>query len=126
MTNLDVEHITGRTEHTLAFRCARTVQVMMTARGRRLVVRGNASGSPASKNDGTPVSPSRWMPPHGRRAGDTGRVDKESFGRRTRTATLTTARSDRRCVARVKSGAETNIMASRLAAIHLGGGARVQ
>ena len=111
---------------TLAFRCEHPVQMMMTGRGRRLVVRRNSSGFPALKNDGTPVNPSRWMPQHRLRAGDVVRIDKEGFGRRTRIATLTTARSDGRCVGRLKSGAKINIMASRLALIHHGCGAYVQ
>ena len=111
---------------TLAFRCAHPVHVMTTGRGRRLVVRRNASGFPALKNDGTPVNPNRWMPPHGFRAGDVVRIDKEGFGRRRRIATLTTARSDGRCVAGLKSGAKINVMASRLALIHHGCGAHVQ
>ena len=41
-------------------------------------------------------------------------------------STLTTARSDGRCVAQLKSGAKINIMASRLALIHHGCGAHVQ
>ena len=66
------------------------------------------------------------MPPHGLRADDGGRIDKEGFGRRKRIATLTTARPDGRRVARLKSGAKINIMASRLALIHHGCRAHVQ
>ena len=73
---------------TLTFRGTRPVDVVMTGRERRLVVRRNASGFPAPKNDGTPLNPSRRVPPHGLRAGDSARIDKEGFGRRRRGAHL--------------------------------------
>ena len=110
----------------LAFRCERTVRMLMTGRGRRLVVRRNKSGFPALKDDGTLANPSRWTPPHGFRAGDIVRIEKEGFGRRRRIATLTTARTDGRCVGRLRSGNKINIMASRLALIHHGCGAYMQ
>ena len=66
------------------------------------------------------------MPPHGVRAGDVVRIDKEGFGRRRRIAILTTRPPDGRCAARLKCKAKINIMASRLALIHHGCGTHVQ
>ena len=111
---------------TLALRCERPVAVKMTGRGRRLVVRRNASGFPALKKNGTPVSGHRGKPPHGLRAGDTVRIDRADFGQRRRIATLTTARHDGRCVAVLRSGEKINIMASRLALVHHGCGAYIR
>ena len=111
---------------TLVFRCQRPVSVKMTGRGRRLVVRRNASGFPALNKNGTPVTGHRSRPPHGFRAGDTVRIDRADFGRRRRIATLTSARHDGRCVAVLRSGEKINIMASRLALVHHGCGALVR
>ena len=49
-----------------------------------------------------------------------------SFGRRQRTATLTTTGWDGRCVVALRSGERRNIMVSRLTIIHRGLGARIQ
>ena len=109
----------------VAYRCAAPVRIEMTGCGRRLVVRRNGAGFPALKKDGTPIAGHRHGAPHGVRAGDVVRVDKPEFGRRRRTAVVTTARYDGRCKIRLRSGKEVNIMASRLAIIHRGCGARV-
>ena len=66
------------------------------------------------------------MPPHGRRAGDAGRIDKENFGGPRWIAVVTTARSDQRCVPRLESAAKIDITASRLALIHHVCGPHVQ
>ena len=106
--------------------CGQPISITMTGRGSRLVVRKNASGFPLLKNDGNIVASHRSMPPHGLRAGDVVRIDRPSFGARQRTVTLTTARWDGRCVVALRSGQPHNIMASRLAIIHRGLGARIQ
>ena len=111
---------------TLAPRCAAPARIAMTGRGRRLVVRRNASGFRALKADGGPVRRHRPRPPYGLRAGDVVRIDAPGFGRRRRIAVLSTARFDGRCVAQLRSGAKVNIMASRLALIHHTCGARSQ
>ena len=111
---------------SLAFRCQHPVSVKMTGRGRRLIVRRNASGFPALNKNGTPVTGHRGTPPHGLRAGDTVRIERTDLGQRRRIATLTTARHDGRCVALLRSGNKVNIMASRLTLIHHGCGALVR
>ena len=108
------------------WRCGQALAIIMTGRGSRLVIRRNSSGFRRLKNDGNVVAAHRSMPPHGFRAGDVVHIDKPSFGVRRRTATLTTARWDGRCVVELGSGKRHNIMASRLAIIHRGLGARVQ
>ena len=108
------------------WRCGHPLSITMTGRGSRLVIRRNASGFPRLKKDGSVVAGHRSMPPHGFRAGDVVRIDKPGFGVRRRTATLTTARWDGRCVVALRSGERHNIMASRLTIIHRGLGARIQ
>ena len=94
-------------------------RVRATERGRRRRVgRKNAAGFHTLKNNGTPVSPSQWIPPHGLRAGNAVRIDKEGFGHDERVAVLATARSDERCANPVKSRTQINVMASQLALIH--------
>ena len=57
---------------------------------------------------------------------DTVRIDKEGFGRRRRTAVLTTARHDGRLKAQIRNGQSINVMASKVTRIHRTLEARVQ
>ena len=106
--------------------CERTLAITMTGRGRRAVVQHNASGFPRLTKDGTIVQSFRETPPHGFRAGDMVRIDKEGVGRRQRIGTLRTARHDGRCTVETHNGTKLNVMGSTLTLIHRGCGARVQ
>ena len=111
---------------TVKWTCGLPKLIEMTGRGRRLVVKRNASGFPRLKRDGTVVAGHRATPPHGFRAGDTVRINKDGFGVRQRTALLTTARWDGRCVAELGNGKRINLTASALTLIHHGCGAHIR
>ena len=117
---------TAAKEQPFVFRCKRHLTLKMTGRGRRLVVKRDHHGMPRRRNDGTSCAAHRRTPPHGFRAGDTVRIDKEGFGRRRRTAVLTTARHDGRLKAQIRNGQSINVMASKVTRIHRTLGARVQ
>ena len=117
---------TAAKEQPFVFRCKRHLTLKMTGRGRRLVVKRDHHGMPRRRNDGTSYAAHRRTPPHGFRAGDTVRIDKEGFGRRRRTAVLTTARHDGRLKAQIRNGQSINVMASKVTRIHRTLGARVQ
>ena len=104
----------------------RALTITMTGRGRRAVVKHNASGFPRLNQDGTIVRSYRSTPPHGLRAGDSVRIDKAEIGRRRRIGTLRTARHDGRCTVETHNGTKRNVMASTLTLVHRGCGARIQ
>ena len=106
--------------------CQRALTITMTGRGRRLVIKRNASGFPRLNSRGHVVQGHRKAPPHGLRAGDTVSIGKAGVGRRRRIATLTTARFDGRCIVDTHHGQRTNVMASTLTLVHRGCGSRIQ
>ena len=108
----------------VAARCECPLRVQMTGRGRRLVVKVNASGFPRLKNDGSPATGHRECPPCGLRAGDTVRIGKKGFGQRRRIGIATTVRNDGRCVV-TSAGKKFNVMANALTLAHRGLGARI-
>ena len=94
--------------------------------GKPITTRADTSGFPHLKRDGTVVARHLATPPHGFRAGNTVRINKDGFGVRRRTALLTTARWDGRHVAELGNGKRINLMASALTLIHHGCGAHIR
>ena len=113
-------------EKAPAFRSGRPLDISMTGRGRRLVVKRNASGFPRLKNDGRIVDSHRETPPHGLRAGDAIRANKPSKKGQLVRGTLSTARHDGRCIVKTRAGARINCMANTLNLVHRGTGAHIQ
>ena len=109
-----------------AFRCERHLNIDMTGRGRRLVVKRDKHGMPRRRNDGNRVAAHRETPAHGFRAGDTVRIEKNNFGRRRRVAVLKSARHDGRLNALLGNGKRVNLMAAKATLIHRTPGAIVR
>ena len=115
-----------RREKTAASTSGRPLEISMIGRGRRLVVKRNASGFPRLKNDGRIVDSHRETPPHGLRAGDTVRGNQPSKKGQIVRGTLSTARHDGRCTVKTRAGARINCMANTLILMHRGTGAHIQ
>ena len=102
---------TAARDTPVAWRCTQPLAITMTGRGRRLVVKRNASGFPRRTKAADMVQGHRARAQHGRRAGDV--VIINATHRRGKLATLTTARHDGRCVATTNDGTRTHVNAAK-------------
>ena len=113
-------------ENASASTSGRPLEISTTGRGRRLVVKRNASGFPRRKKDRRIVDSHRETPPHGLRAGDAVRGKKPTKTGQLVRGTLSTARHDGRCTVKTRAGARINCMARTLTLVHRGTGAHIQ